>query len=633
MDATHMFSKIMMSNCNDGYSDNNLSPEEVAELVQIGTTFVNGLLLGVATEKMVANSVALLFSTISKYSEIKNSAPARKVDRLAYLITDQDTYKCQACGETGTLSPKLWKKRRDCPDVFKNPKFCKCCFDLAKGVPRWERGTYLAAHPRPRVGASSQRVLHVAGATTASSNVPGYSSSSAISESQNAQVSSSAASTVVLAANVGSSSSHNVLHDSGSSTAASTASPCARASPQVSSSEAATSVTATSIVSPSARASSSVPGALGAALPSTQAPTTATGSPSSTDETGDIEERGLRDEIEKFPMDGDLSDLGELLSQLGDLLFDKGDTIGAEKVFREGTRRAPQCATCYESLADMLVKRNDYKGAEMALRKGIKNFPKDGDLTDLGELFSNLGDMLDDKGDAIGAEKVFREGTRRAPGSASCFSSLADKLVQRNDLEGAERVLQKGVKLEGAACCFYGLGDLREQQGDLPAAEAAYRKAICLKPNQSTYYVILGRHLEDKCDKPGAEKVYQEALRLFPDFASDYAEWDEDEDVENKKILFTEFPILQELKAIEGAPAEGEEGGGGAIRFAASLTARVSSTASASFANTSGKLTVGSGTGFDEEAVKHDREAMERVEKEDARKLLQWCEKRSQKPK
>jgi hypothetical protein len=116
-------------------------------------------------------------------------------------------------------------------------------------------------------------------------------------------------------------------------------------------------------------------------------------------------------------------------------------------------------------------------------------------------------------------------------------------------------------------------------------------------------------------------------LRLFPDFSSDYAEWDEDD--ENKKILFTEFPMLQELN--EGAPAEGEEGEGGAIRFAASPTARVSS--SASFAITSGKLTVGSGTGFDEEAVKHDLEAMERVEKEDARKLLQWCKKLSQKPK
>ena len=159
MDVTHMFSKIMKSNCNGGFSDNNLSSEEVAELVQIGTTFVNGLLLGVATEKMVANSVALLFSTISKHSEIKKSAP--KVDGVAYLITDQDTYKCQACGGTGTLSPQLWKKRRDCHGDFKNPNFCIPCFQWGQGVPRWMRREYLSAHPRPSERASSsQSNLH-----------------------------------------------------------------------------------------------------------------------------------------------------------------------------------------------------------------------------------------------------------------------------------------------------------------------------------------------------------------------------------------------------------------------------------------------------------------------------------------
>ena len=108
---------------------------------------------------MVANSVALLFSTISKYSKIKNSAP--KVDGLAYLITDQDTHKCQACGETGTLSPTLRKKCRDCPGDFKNPNFCIPCFKWGQGVPRWERGEYLLAHPRPSGRAnSSQSNLH-----------------------------------------------------------------------------------------------------------------------------------------------------------------------------------------------------------------------------------------------------------------------------------------------------------------------------------------------------------------------------------------------------------------------------------------------------------------------------------------
>ena len=49
------------------------------------------------------------------------------------------------------------------------------------------------------------------------------------------------------------------------------------------------------------------------------------------------------------------------------------------------------------------------KGAEIVLRKGIKNFPKDGDLWNLGELYSLLGEVLDNLGDAIGVEKVKRD--------------------------------------------------------------------------------------------------------------------------------------------------------------------------------------------------------------------------------
>ena len=53
------------------------------------------------------------------------------------------------------------------------------------------------------------------------------------------------------------------------------------------------------------------------------------------------EVRGLRDDIEKFPKDGKPSDLSGLFDELGDLLNDMGDEIGAEKAYREGTRRAP----------------------------------------------------------------------------------------------------------------------------------------------------------------------------------------------------------------------------------------------------------------------------------------------------
>ena len=88
-----------------------------------------------------------------------------------------------------------------------------------------------------------------------------------------------------------------------------------------------------------------------AALPSTRAPSA---SPSSTDEIDIIDERGLRDKIENFPKDGDLSDLGDLFSKLDDLLAVMDDAIGAEKTYREGNRRATGCASCYRSFASTL---------------------------------------------------------------------------------------------------------------------------------------------------------------------------------------------------------------------------------------------------------------------------------------
>ena len=278
------------------------------------------------------------------------------------------------------------------------------------------------------------------------------------------------------------------------------------------------------------------------------------------------EVRGLRDDIEKFPKDGKPSDLGGLFDELGDLLCDMGDEIGAERAFREGTRRAPAYAPCYASLASALSIRNDLAGAETVLRKGIanstkggaiseinffseinvlyndlgallddkgdkrgaemvyreviENFPKDGDLTDLGKLFVRLGDVLEDMDDAIGAEKVFREGTRRAPAYANCYVSLASALRDRNDLAGAERVLRKGIanSTEGGAI--------------------------------SELYSDLGAKLEGKGDKRGVELVYRAAFQVIPNFASEYAEWVEDEDDSyDKRPLEEKYPSLRKLVA------------------------------------------------------------------------------------
>ena len=146
MDVTHMFSKIIMSNCNGG-KDNEINSTQAGILRDVGRTIVHMVSQDGATIEGACGLIDVMIRTlrvrrVSNFSST-NKIPVSTVDESANLITDKDVHQCKACGETDTLSPKLWKKRRDCPDVFKNPKFCKCCFDLAKGVPRWERGTHI----------------------------------------------------------------------------------------------------------------------------------------------------------------------------------------------------------------------------------------------------------------------------------------------------------------------------------------------------------------------------------------------------------------------------------------------------------------------------------------------------------
>jgi tetratricopeptide (TPR) repeat protein len=162
------------------------------------------------------------------------------------------------------------------------------------------------------------------------------------------------------------------------------------------------------------------------------------------------EVRGLRDDIEKFPKDGEPSDLGGLFNELGDLLYDMGDEIGAEKAYREGTRRAPAYAFCYLSLASALSGRNDLAGAERVLRKGIANSAEGSAIADISILYSDLGAQLEDKGDKRGAELVYRAAFQVIPNFASEYAvwlEAEDDSYDKRPLEEKYPSLQKLVSL------------------------------------------------------------------------------------------------------------------------------------------------------------------------------------------
>jgi hypothetical protein len=147
-----MFSKIMMSNCIGG-KDNVFNSTQAEILRDVGRTIVHMVTLDGATIEGAREMIdvvirALDVGRVSKLSSTYKF-PASTVNESANLITDKDEHRCKACGDTDNFSPKLWKKRRDCPNDFECPNYCQECFKRSKGVPRWERRKFLADHPRP----------------------------------------------------------------------------------------------------------------------------------------------------------------------------------------------------------------------------------------------------------------------------------------------------------------------------------------------------------------------------------------------------------------------------------------------------------------------------------------------------
>ena len=126
---------------------------------------------------------------------------------------------------------------------------------------------------------------------------------------------------------------------------------------------------------------------------------------------GDEVER-LKECIENFPTDGERSELGELFDDLGRALKAMGDDSGAEKAWRDGTRRVPAHFRCYAGLARMLRSRNDLMGAESIVRKGLKL-----ELHEENDCLLELAAIQATRGDHARAEETYRKAMSAMPGT------------------------------------------------------------------------------------------------------------------------------------------------------------------------------------------------------------------------
>ena len=140
---------------------------------------------------------------------------------------------------------------------------------------------------------------------------------------------------------------------------------------------------------------------------------------------GDEVER-LKECIENFPTDGEQSELGELFDDLDRALKAMSDDSGAEKAWRDGTRRVPAHFRCYAGLAGMLRLRNDLMGAESIVRKGLKL-----ELHEENDCLLELAALQETRGDHVRAEETYRKAMSAMPWGWRVYLEFGELLETR----------------------------------------------------------------------------------------------------------------------------------------------------------------------------------------------------------
>ena len=116
MDATTCSQRSWMSNCNGG-KDNEINPTQKEILRDVGRTIAHMVTLNGATIEGARGMIDVMIRALDVGRTSKSSSnykfPTSTDNESASLITDKDVHQCKACEETDTLSPKLWKQRRD----------------------------------------------------------------------------------------------------------------------------------------------------------------------------------------------------------------------------------------------------------------------------------------------------------------------------------------------------------------------------------------------------------------------------------------------------------------------------------------------------------------------------------------
>jgi tetratricopeptide (TPR) repeat protein len=187
---------------------------------------------------------------------------------------------------------------------------------------------------------------------------------------------------------------------------------------------------------------------------------------------------------------------------------------GAQEVYLEAIKRAPEDFLLLENYADFLEGIGDWKAAAAQWRLSHDLIPHDF------LPFLQLGRMLGHLGQRAEAKRSLAEAVRIRPSLAEGWFELGKLRAADNELPDALDALNRALRLrpKDSVYCSY-KAKVLSKLGKGAAALELYRKAIELNPSNWEAHDALGDELANAGQTAQAAAEYEAVTRIKPDFA------------------------------------------------------------------------------------------------------------------
>jgi tetratricopeptide (TPR) repeat protein len=196
---------------------------------------------------------------------------------------------------------------------------------------------------------------------------------------------------------------------------------------------------------------------------------------------------------------------------MGQVLRKEEQWVGAEAVYEQLLRQAPDFRAAHAKLSYILYRMQDIEKSLTEAKAALRQAPDDA------EAHKNAGLALASMRKYDAADAEYREALRLKPDYAAVHLNLALMFGDRGDWDNAIAENKKATHLTpNDSGAFYDLGYTLDQKGDFESAIRAYREAKRLDPRRYDARQNLGAALMNHGQAAEAVAEFRELVKLYP---------------------------------------------------------------------------------------------------------------------